>query len=95
HPELSHQEFETAALVAVRVGRFVHGPAGRKIAAVRRIVAGIRQPRPESVTLRNLAAVVLGSHSVTKPLVGAFRTLWDRVCGIVDRGHSPHSSYNG
>lgn len=47
------------------------------------------------VTLRNLVTVAVRSHSVTKPLVGAFRGLWDSIRGIVNHCHSPHTSYNG
>jgi hypothetical protein len=59
-----------------------------------RTVTELDQPRPETVTLRNLVTVVIKSRSVTYvPVRVAVRARGSRI-GVVDGKHRPHPSYN-
>ena len=55
---------------------------------------GLGQPRPRTVTLRNIVLVAVGSRSVTNALVDAFGKLWNRVCVTFKRAQVFHTSYN-
>ncbi|BCB79980.1 hypothetical protein GCM10022251_08360 [Phytohabitans flavus] len=55
---------------------------------------GLGQPRPRTVTLRNIVLVAVGSRSVTKALVNAFGKLWNPVGVTLERCQVSHTSYN-
>ncbi|BCB85265.1 hypothetical protein Psuf_025780 [Phytohabitans suffuscus] len=55
---------------------------------------GLGQPRPRTVTLRNIVLVAMGSRSVTKALVDALGKLRNPVCVTLKRSQVSHTSYN-